>query len=56
MTIDKCEKCKYLKNKIMDFNNDTMLYCSKTNEVIRVSLKDYKTLTNKCLMELNNKI
>ena len=54
MTIDKCEKCKYLKNKSIGFG-DTALCCEKINDVIRVSLKDYKTLINKCPKENINK-
>lgn len=54
MTIDKCEKCKYLKNKSIGFG-DMALCCEKINDVIRVSFKDYKTLISKCPKENINK-
>ena len=54
MTIDKCEKCKYLKNKSIGYG-DTALCCGKTNAIIRVSLEDYKTLINECPKENKNK-
>lgn len=52
MTIDKCNKCKYLTNKLCGFG-DTITCCGKTNDVIRVSLKDYKTLISECPIEFN---
>ena len=50
MTINKCEKCPYIENVTMAYG-DTTLCCGKSNEVIIVSLKDYKTLKNKCPIE-----
>lgn len=54
MTIDKCNKCKYLKNKSIGYG-DTALCCGKNNAVIRVSLEDYKTLINECPKENKDK-
>ena len=50
MTIDKCNKCKYLTNKPIGFGG-TITWCKKNNDVIRVSLKDYKTLISECPKE-----
>ena len=50
MTINKCNKCPYIENVTTAYG-DTILCCGKNNEVINVSLKDYKTLKNKCPIE-----
>lgn len=50
MTINMCEKCPYIENRIVDYG-DTTLCCGKSNEEIIVSLKDHKTLKNKCPIE-----
>ena len=52
MTINKCDKCPYIENRIVDYG-DTTLCCEISNEVIIVSLKDYKTLKNKCPIEVD---